>query len=165
MRNAERVGAALLIAAMMGLLSIDRYSIAPAWLAGAIFPAIILAMVVAAVSKSAFWHRVELVVLWAAVVLGVICNAFNLWNVVNKLAFQSVKASTLFYTALTIWVYNVVNFTLIYWLLDGGGPDVRNIGATTYPDFDFPAISDPKRVRPDWKPTLADYLFLGFTTS
>ncbi|MBV8529831.1 MAG: hypothetical protein JO104_00820, partial [Candidatus Eremiobacteraeota bacterium] len=28
-----------------------------------------------------------------------------------------------------------------------------------------PAMSDPQRVRPDWKPTLADYLFLGFTTS
>jgi len=58
-----------------------------------------------------------------------------------------------------------LTFTLIYWLIDRGGPDARIGAAPDYPDFDFPAMSEPEKVVPNWQPTIVDYLFIGFTTN
>ncbi len=71
----------------------------------------------------------------------------------------------MFYTSVGIWTGNILIFTLVYWLVDGGGPDARLNHETQYPDFDFPAQDDTASVPPNWQPGIVDYLFLGFTTS
>lgn len=165
MRNSDRAGVVLMLLVVLGLDRIDRYRLAPPWLAEAMFAIAVGAMLVAAATRSPRWHRIELAVLWTIVVIGLGYNAVNLANVIHRLAFEAVQASTLFYTALSIWINNVLVFALIYWLLDGGGPDARASGKVRYPDFDFPGASMPEKVRPGWQPGIVDYFFLGFTTA
>jgi hypothetical protein len=59
----------------------------------------------------------------------------------------------------------VLVFTLIYWLVDSGGPDARAAGKARYPDFVFPTMDDTEHTQPDWHPHIVDYLFLSFTTN
>jgi hypothetical protein len=165
MRNADRLIVGIMLAVVLGLDRIDRYRLAPPWLTEVFFIIVVATMIASAATRSGNWHRVELGALWCTVALGLGYNTFNLWNVIHKLVFEAVQPSLLFYTAVTIWVNNVLIFTLLYWLLDGGGPDARARGKAQYPDFDFPAATQPERVRPDWQPGLADYFFLGFTTA
>jgi Protein of unknown function (DUF1254) len=71
-----------------------------------------------------------------------VCNlliaAYNLVENPGKL-----QPAPLFYTSIGIWSGNALIFTLIYWLIDCGGPDARLSGKTHYPDFVFPAMDDP----------------------
>jgi hypothetical protein len=163
--NLERAGVALMLVVVLGLDRIDRYHLAPPWLAEAFFGCAAAAMLLAAATRARRWHRIELIVLWVVVLLGLGYNTMNLGNVIHRLVFEAVQPSTLFFTALTVWINNVLIFTLLYWLMDGGGPDARARGNAKYPDFDFPAYDAPGKVRPGWKPGLADYFFLGFTTA
>lgn len=165
MTNSARAGVASIFLAVVLLDQIDRYQLAPPWFAAAIFAIVVVAMFASAVTGSPRWHRVELIALWSTVLLGLCYNTLNLYNVINRLVFHAVHPSTLFYTALTIWINNVLIFSIVYWLLDGGGPDARARGLAIYPDFDFPAANAPEKVRPNWQPSLPDYLFLGFTTA
>lgn len=162
--NFARVAVTVLFVIVFALDRLDRYRLAPPWLAEAFLVTAVVAMIVAAVTRSPRWHRVELAVLWSITGLGLGYNAVNLATVIHRLVFEDVKPSTLFFTALTIWINNVLVFTLAYWLLDGGGPDARE-RRLSYPDFDFPAMSEPEKVPPGWKPGLADYFFVGFTTA
>lgn len=164
MQNSTRVGVTIVLGIVLFLDGLDRYRLAPPWLAEAFFACAFAAMLLAAVTRSAFWHRIELIVLGCIVGLGMAYNAVNLANVVHRLAFMDVKPSTLFYTALTIWVNNVFVFTLAYFLIDGGGPDARQRGGS-FPDFDFPAMHASGEVPEGWRPGLPDYLFVGFTTA
>jgi hypothetical protein len=165
MTNSARAGVVLIFLAVVLLDRIDRYHLAPPWFAEAIFAIVVVAIFAAAVTRSLRWHRIEVIALWCTVILGLGYNTLNLYEVINRLVFEAVQPSTLFYTALTIWINNVLIFSIVYWLLDGGGPDARARGVATYPDFDFPAANAPEKVRPNWRPSLTDYLFLGFTTA
>ena len=164
MENSARAGVGLILAIVLALDSVDRYRLAPQWLPETLLALALVAMLLAALTRSPLWHRIELVALWCVVGFGLVYNALNLASVINRLVFQSVTPSTLFFTALAIWVNNVFIFTLAYFLLDAGGPDARKRGAP-YPDFDFPAMHAGDEVRPGWRPGLVDYLFLGFTTA
>ena len=157
-------GALFVLIVIYALDSIDRYRIAPAWLADAMVVIVALSVCISMIVRTPLWRRVELTVLGCAVAVSLAYNALNLYSVCNKMIFHDVQASTLFYTALGVWINNVLNFTVLYWLMDGGGPDARRAGAK-YPDFDFPASDLPDKVRPGWRPGLVDYLFLGFTTA
>lgn len=165
MRTSARSGVALILLAIVGLDSLSRYRVAPSWLAEVVTAIVIGAMVCAALTESRVWRRVEMIALWGAVALGLAYNVLNLWNVIDKLAFRSVQPSLLFYTAIAIWIDNILIFTLLYWLVDRGGPNARERDAGALPDFDFPAMSEPERVRTGWQPSLVDYLFIGFTTA
>jgi len=56
-------------------------------------------------------------------------------------------------------------FSLLYWQIDCGGPEARANNAGTKPDWLFPQEGAPEDAPPDWRPTLVDYLFLGFSTA
>jgi len=64
-----------------------------------------------------------------------------------------------------LWGVNVAVFALIYWELDGGGPEARADGYRDYPDLVFPQQQqDQQGLAPaDWKPTFPDYLFVSLT--
>jgi len=78
---------------------------------------------------------------------------------------QTLKPLALFQTSVGLWFANILVFTLAYWLIDAGGPEARESSAPAYADFDFPARSDPAKVKPGWQATIMDYLFLAFTTN
>ena len=64
-----------------------------------------------------------------------------------------------------IWLGNVLVFSLLYWLLDSGGPLARYLHERPYPDFAFTQQQAPELAPPDWRPKYHDYLILGLTTS
>ena len=70
-----------------------------------------------------------------------------------------------------LWLTNVLVFSLWYWRLDGGGPNVRD----NHPEFGsrsfvFPQMQIEKSEREQfgiehWRPGFVDYLFIAFTQS
>ncbi|MGI8863728.1 MAG: hypothetical protein ACR2JH_04895 [Solirubrobacteraceae bacterium] len=66
---------------------------------------------------------------------------------------------------IVLWVTNVLLFGLWYWELDRGGPLERAAETSDLPDFQFPQMTDPRWAPPDWKPTLADYMYVSFTNA
>jgi hypothetical protein len=169
-RAAPRLGAvliALAIAALIALLP-RRYHLTPTWFAyfGAAF--IALPMIFVLVTKgSRAWRRFERVTEFVAVGAALVFNTGNLLVVAYNLVENSgnLQPVPLFYTSVGVWTANILIFTLIYWLVDRGGPDARLNHETPYADFDFPAMDESAPVPPNWQPGIIDYLFLGFTTS
>jgi hypothetical protein len=70
-----------------------------------------------------------------------------------------------------LWLTNVLVFSLWYWRLDGGGPNVRDKRAEFGSrSFVFPQMqiekSEPERFGVErWRPRFVDYLFIAFTQS
>jgi len=75
------------------------------------------------------------------------------------------SADDLLASGALIWFGNVLVFSLMYWLLDSGGPLARYRREHAYPDFAFPQQQNPELAPPDWRPHYVDYLILGLTTS
>ncbi len=66
----------------------------------------------------------------------------------------------------TVWLTNVLVFTLWYWELDRGGPAARANARKRHPDFMFAQMTAPAGlVDRDWEPSLVDYLYLSFTNA
>jgi hypothetical protein len=57
---------------------------------------------------------------------------------------------------------NVLVFGLVYWVIDGGGPEARGSAEPIMRDWVFPQESDDRNASP-WRPMFGDYLYLGFT--
>jgi len=169
-RSASRFEAIVIVIAIAALIAVlpRRYALMPSWVAylGVVF--MIAPMLVGAVLKQTpVLRRAERVAEFVAVLAGLSFNSLNLLIAAYNLVENPGKLEPvpLFYTSVGIWSGNVLIFTLLYWLIDGGGPDARLSGKTKYPDFVFPAMEDSDHVPPGWQPDIIDYLFLGFTTS
>jgi len=65
----------------------------------------------------------------------------------------------------SIWLTNMVVFSLWYWEFDRGGPGARAQAIDPFPDFLFPQMSDPQYSPHDWHPTYFDYLFTSYTNA
>ena len=58
---------------------------------------------------------------------------------------------------------NVVTFGLLYWQIDGGGPDGRLVQARPFPDFQFPQTLTEGLGPANWQPRFPDHLYVAFT--
>lgn len=166
----SRVGAALTVLCIVALdvLTPGRYRLTPVWLLYAAAAAMLGSIVAARLwPDSPFWRRVERGAMTMTIVLMLVANTLNLLDVIDEVVFHpgNVQAMPLIYTAISIWCCNMLAFALLYWEIDRGGPDARASGSPGYPDFDFPAYTDPSRVPPGWRPGFVDYLFIAFTTT
>ncbi len=65
----------------------------------------------------------------------------------------------------SIWISNMVIFSLWYWELDGGGSGLRSQSKKYQPDFLFTQMSNPEFAEPNWKPVYLDYFYLSLTNS
>jgi hypothetical protein len=72
-------------------------------------------------------------------------------------------AMELLFTGLVLWTMNVLVFALVYWVLDGGGPEARAEDAAVVCDFVFPQQTETESGPTRWRPAFGDYLYLGFT--
>ncbi|HEX5619854.1 MAG TPA: hypothetical protein VFX51_15645 [Solirubrobacteraceae bacterium] len=63
-----------------------------------------------------------------------------------------------------VWIGNNISFALLYWLIDGGGPNAR-AGRPIPVDFAFTQHINPEMAPPGWRPVFLDYLHLGFTNA
>jgi hypothetical protein len=168
-RTASRLGALVIVIAIALLIGAlpRRYHLVPTSVGYVELAIMILPMLLVVFSKgSVLWRRIERVAEFTAVGSALVFNSANLlvaaYNLVENPG--TLEPVTLFYTSVGIWTGNILIFTLLYWLVDGGGPDARLNKKNPYPDFDFPAMDD-EHVAPGWQPGMVDYLFLGFTTS
>jgi hypothetical protein len=168
--TASRLGAVLIALTIVGLIAVlpRRYHLGPSWFAyvGSLF--ILLPMLLVWTTQGRVgWRRFERIAEFVGVGTALVLNSANLLVAAYNLVENPGKLEpvTLFYTSIGIWTGNILIFTLIYWLVDGGGPDARLNHKSPYPDFDFPAMDDSAPVPPNWEPGIIDYLFLGFTTS
>ena len=163
------LGAMLTVVAFVGLdLALTgRHRLTPVFMTPAIGLILIASLAIARFARNPALVRAGRFATIGFVVVAASLNAINLVVVVDDVLFHSTDISpiSLVLTSLALWAANVLAFSLLYWSLDGGGPDVRASDAPGYPDFNFPAYADPSLVRPGWRPTFIDYLFIGFTTS
>jgi hypothetical protein len=63
-----------------------------------------------------------------------------------------------------VWLGNNLSFSLLYWLIDSGGPSMR--ARQSLPaDFAFTQHLSPELAPYGWRPVFLDYLHLGFTNA
>jgi hypothetical protein len=74
-------------------------------------------------------------------------------------------ASTLLIDGGSIWLTNVIVFSLWYWEFDRGGPVARALAIKPYPDFQFVQMVSPELAPSGWEPMFADYFYLSFTNA
>ena len=109
------------------------------------------------------WARIAAVALIAVVNLS---NVISLGLLVDSLLHGSkATGSLLFFSAINIWLTNVIVFALWYWELDRGGPDERSSPQHREPDFLFPQMSTPGCAPQGWRPHFVDYLYVSFTNA
>ena len=71
----------------------------------------------------------------------------------------------LVYSAILVWITNVIVFSLWFWELDRGGPAKRGTINERHPDFLFPQMDKPDLAQVNWRPRYFDYLYVAFTNS
>ncbi|HEY7561418.1 MAG TPA: hypothetical protein VH650_04510 [Gaiellaceae bacterium] len=146
----------------------DRASLGPAWLVPGIEIATLFALLAADpahVRERRRWLRplsLGLVVALAAAAL--ISTAILLADLIRG-GEVTESADSLLASGALIWLGNLIVFSLLYWLLDSGGPYARYVGERDYPDFAFTQQMSPEFAPPGWRPHYVDYLVLGLTTS
>lgn len=68
----------------------------------------------------------------------------------------------LIYSAVAVWLTNVIVFGLWFWELDRGGPHVRAGPDARLPDIQFPQMENPQLAPSNWHPRFWDYLYTSF---
>jgi hypothetical protein len=146
----------------------NRSSLGPDWLVPGIEIGLLLLLLVAdpaRVSGHRRWLRrlaIALVTLLAGAALastGVLITDLIRGGKVTEAAADLLASGAL------IWLGNVLVFSLLYWLLDSGGPLARYRGERRYPDFAFTQQLSPELAPPGWRAQYVDYLILALTTS
>jgi uncharacterized membrane protein len=99
-------------------------------------------------------------VMAAGTALGVVVLVYDILATV-----KGVTATVLLGRGATIWLTNVIVFSLWYWLLDRGGPAERAAGSSIPASFAFPENATPELAEEGWAPAFPDYLYLSFTNA
>jgi hypothetical protein len=98
------------------------------------------------------------------VLLLVAANCLDLVAIVAQALFRAQRGPTeLLFTGAVLWVMNVLVFGLLYWTIDGGGPEARANSGPAVRDWVFPQQADGRDESDGWQPMFGDYLYLGFT--
>lgn len=121
-----------------------------------------------AVVTSDGYHRVSksrrtLALLLIAIVAAI--NIFSLIFLLRDLLFGHlavVDGTALLQSGFTIYVTNIFMFALLYWEMDGGGPD-RRVVIERKRDFVFPQMIHRGISKSGWLPGFMDYLYLSTT--
>ena len=102
-----------------------------------------------------------------AVAILLIVNILSLVKLIQLILFhvKEIDGHRLLGSSVVIWISNLLAFALLYWLIDGGGPDARINSDSWRADFVFPQPVRPADIDPNWQPNFLDYLFLGFSTA
>ncbi len=133
----------------------------PFWLLPAISAVLLLASIAVYESQSEPGRAARALTFAFNAVL-VIANAVSLVLLVRGVFVGSqLRPPALLFAGLALWVVNVAVFALLYWEMDGGGPEARADGYVDgYPDFVFPQQQADQQglAEATWKPSFSDYL-------
>jgi len=105
--------------------------------------------------------------------LTLVLNAFMMLSntssailLVEKIVDGSITSpAKLLWSGFSIWLSNIVIFSLWYWDFDRGGPSQRAGAKDAIPDFLFPQMTDPGYAEPGWYPRYPDYLYVSVTNA
>jgi len=140
----------------------------PVWISYLAAVAVLLPMAgVALTGGNILWRGIErtvIILLATAYVANTIAELADLIGVI-VLHPSGNNAFSLLSSAVTVWVANVLTFSLLYWQIDRGGPHARAGKSSAKPDWVFPQPATPEDLPPDWRPLFLDYLYLGYNTA
>jgi len=106
---------------------------------------------------------------WTGVALTGVMTASNIASAVHllqKLIDGTIKSpANLLAFGGSIWLTNIVVFSLWYWEFDRGGPGARAEALDPYPDFLFPQMTTEGYAPESWSPAYFDYLYTSFTNA
>jgi uncharacterized membrane protein len=93
-------------------------------------------------------------------------NIASAVHLIEKLIDGTIKSATsLLAFGGSVWLCNVVIFSLWYWEFDRQGPGARATALDPYPDFLFPQMTANEFAKPEWTPNYIDYLYTSFTNA
>lgn len=165
---AMALGVFIVLTIVLRLAQPKRESLGPPWLVPGIEVALLIVLLAADPARISGHRRrlrrvgLALVTCLAAVAL--ISTAVLITDLVRG-GTVTESATSLLASGALIWLGNVLVFSLLYWLLDGGGAVARYLGEREYPDFAFSQQLSPELAPPGWRPQYVDYLILALTTS
>jgi hypothetical protein len=146
----------------------NRSSLGPDWLIPGIEIGLLLVLLAAdpaRVSGRRRWLRRLAITLVSLLTVAALVSTAVLITDLIRGGKVTESASNLLASGALIWLGNVLVFSLLYWLLDSGGPLARYRGEREYPDFAFTQQLSPEVAPPGWRAQYADYLILALTTS
>ncbi len=169
-KRASRLGAALCVLASIALMLVipNRYVFGPHWVIGAADIVLFILFFISIIGHAQDLPR------WlgdgAVLTVVIVLTLMNLLSLIALILLilyhvKDIDAHRLLGSAIVTWVGNVLAFALLYWLLDGGGPDARINSNTWRADFVFPQPVRQADIDPNWRPAFLDYLFLAFSTA
>jgi len=169
-RREPRWPVALAIVGVFVLLAVlpERVRILPAWVLWVTCAGVLAPLALVGSRTSGVWQRVETVVVVSFAALAGLGNLAFLAELLKGVIGRSgpVSGLSLLSSSVALWCVNVLMFSLLFWQMDRGGPGVRSDAIGTLRDWSFPQDSAPQgEVRPGWRPTYPDYLFLSFSTA
>ncbi|GHO46309.1 DUF1345 domain-containing protein [Ktedonospora formicarum] len=159
-------------AAILGTLTLGiiyyflpaRLRFGPEWLLLAIEIIVLLPSVVSLVLKRRLPHlpaRVLSLLILGIVTVALIIGVFSL--IITLATYTGKQARTLLYSAILLWLFNILVFALWYWEIDGGGPVKRHQAGHQAADLQFPQQVGGNDS--GWVPHFMDYLFVSFTAA
>jgi hypothetical protein len=108
---------------------------------------------------------------WLRIMAQVQYGLVAVWNIGSLIVLvhtvtdgSKVQADDLLRAGMTIWLTNVIVFSLWYWDFDRGGPAARAAGEMDIPDLLYPQMTDDHLAH-DWEPFYLDYLYVSFTNA
>ncbi|HEX4776022.1 MAG TPA: hypothetical protein VFW74_04565 [Acidimicrobiia bacterium] len=164
----SRIPAALGIFAALALYLLlpDRLTIGPGWVIPALEAAVLVPLVVTNPSHRSRDSRVLRALSIGLIGLLSVANFTSLGLLIHRLLHGGKAGGRqLIYSAMAIWVTNVIVFGLWYWELDRGGPLARTRADHRQPDFLFPQMTTPAATDRGWVPNFLDYLYVAFTNA
>ena len=92
-----------------------------------------------------------------------VANVASMALLVHHLLVANVsQGRSLIYSAVAVWLTNVIVYGLWFWEIDRGGPHLRASVDPLLPDLQFPQMENPQLAAPDWRPRFFDYLYTSF---
>jgi len=102
-------------------------------------------------------------VVLALISIVTVANVTSVALLVHRLLSSNVSQGTqLIYSAVAIWLTNVIIYGVWFWEIDRGGPHKRAGAVDLWPDIQFPQMENPDLVPKDWRPHFFDYLYTSF---
>jgi hypothetical protein len=164
----SRIPAALAVVAALLLYVVlpNRLTLGPTWLLPSLEIALLIPLALANPSRLNRESRNLRALSIALIALVSLANVTSLSLLVHYLL-RGGKAGgrALIYSAIGIWITNVLVFALWYWELDRGGPLARTQPHHRRPDLLFPQMATPWVVDGPWVPRFIDYLFTSLTNA
>ena len=114
-------------------------------------------------ARRATAHRVVIALVVLLVLGALLVTALLIYDLITGAKVTQAPGPLLAAGAL-VWLGNNLAFGMLYWLMDSGGPIMRERQSRPL-DFAFTQQLSPELAPPGWRPVFLDYLHLGFTNA